>query len=122
MIELPAALGIDPACPELCNNRVPSNTVFGIHVALSFPPPDAPFVHVRVEPPWRVASGNEGNPTLCDNGEPSIPELHLSCAYTYVDNTAFVTDDPNAAPARANIELDARTSTEFSHCCLYPAE
>lgn len=120
VIELPAAPGTDPGCPALCDNEVPSTTLFAIHVSIAFPPQDTPFVHVRVEPPWRVVSGDEGSPTVCDNGRPTIPELFTTCAYTYVKEVAFVTDDPSAPPARAIIEADGETSNELSHCCLYP--
>lgn len=120
VIELPAAPGVDPACDLLCRaDGIPSDTVFAIHFTLRYPG-SSPFHHIRVEPPWRVASGNEGDPTLCDNGRPTIPEVFSSCTYTFVDNFALVTDDPNAPAARAVIEADDLTSNEFTACCAYP--
>ena len=120
VIELPASPGLDPGCPTLCDNQVESATVFAIHFALD-PPPGPPFYfwHLRVEPPWRVVSGNEGDPTVCDNGRPSIPEFHRSCVFTHVDNFAVVTDDPSAPPARAIIEADPTTTNDVAGCCLY---
>lgn len=120
VIELPAAPGLDPACPALCDVTVPSDQVFGIHFALTRTAGNSPFVHIRVEPPWRVVSGNEGAPSLCDNGRPTIPEHYSPCVFTYVNNIAFVTDDPNAPAARAIIEADDVTSNAYSGCCLYP--
>ena len=121
VIELPAAPGVDAACHRLCRtDGVPSETEFAIHFALVYPPQGGPFHHIRVEPPWRVVSGDEGSTSLCDNGRPSIPELLSNCNFTYVDNFALVTDDPDAPPARAIIEPDDVTTNDFSACCAYP--
>ncbi len=120
VIELPAAPGLDPACPALCDGQVASDQAFGIHFALTLTAGNSPFVHVRVEPPWRVISGNEGAPSICDNGRPTIPEHNSTCVFTYVNNFALVTDDPSSPAARAIIEADDVTTNEYSSCCLYP--
>lgn len=125
VIDLPEGAH-DTGCATLCARDFepsPPLPTFGVRIALTWPPAEFRFASVRVDPPWFVVAGNEGDPTLCHDGWPTINEFGepLACVFSYLREIDVITFDPAPGPALLTI-TSSDESNEWSNCCLYPTE
>ena len=121
LVQLPEGR-TDATCDALCRGRGAPAPTFGVRLRFDARV-DERWLTVRVEAPWSSVAGDEGSPSLCLDGYPSVLEFGqpLACVYTFGDEIDLVTTSLNPPPARVVIDqLDA--GNQLTGCCMYPRD